>query len=114
MRTGSAMCNSAESPGPRTTSTAPPKTSTRRGSDPRGRTAVAAADLDGPAAPVETSPMGYAGGIANAAPNGKPRIYDASEGTAIDPLLNKSWDLNSSKTVDLPPTKSPGSSKGGN
>ena len=85
-----------------------------RASDPRGRTAVAAADLDGPAAPVESSPIGYGGGVANAAPNGKPRIYDASEGTAIDPLLNKSWDLNSSKTVDLPPTKSPGSSKGGN
>ena len=83
-------------------------------SNPRGRTAVAAADLDGPAAPVEASPIGNANGVANAAPNGKPRIYDASEGTAIDPLLNKGWDLNSSKTVDLPPTKSLGSSRGGN
>ncbi len=113
MRPGSAMSSSAGSPGPRTTSTAPPKTSTRP-PVPRGRTAVAAADLDGPAAPVEASPIGNANGVANAAPNGKPRIYDASEGTAIDPLLNKSWDLNSPKTVDLPPTKSPGSSKGGN
>ena len=62
--------------------------------------------LDGPAAPVEPgagvkSALGYAGAaIANAAPNGKPRILDASEGTALDPLLDKSWDLNSPKTVD--------------
>ena len=27
------------------------------------------------------------------------RIYDASEGTALDPLKDKSWDLNSAKTV---------------
>ena len=26
-------------------------------------------------------------------------IYDASEGTPLDPLLNKTWDLNSPKTV---------------
>ncbi len=32
-------------------------------------------------------------------PNGKTRILDASEGTALDPLLNKSFDLNSSKTI---------------
>ena len=31
--------------------------------------------------------------------NGRPRIIDASEGTALDPLLNKSWDLNSAQTV---------------
>ena len=41
------------------------------------------------------------------------RIYDASEGTAIDPLKDKTWDLNSPKTVpvlamDVPaPAKSP-------
>ena len=29
------------------------------------------------------------------------RIYDASEGTAIDPLRNKTWDLNSPKTVPV-------------
>jgi UPF0755 protein len=34
------------------------------------------------------------------APNGKPRIFDASAGTALDPLLDRSWDLNSPKTVD--------------
>lgn len=33
------------------------------------------------------------------ADQGKRRILDASEGTALDPLLNKSWDLNSAKTV---------------
>jgi UPF0755 protein len=29
------------------------------------------------------------------------RIFDASEGTALDPLKNKTWDLNSPKTVPL-------------
>ena len=29
------------------------------------------------------------------------RIYDASEGTALDPLKNKTWDLNSPKTVPV-------------
>jgi UPF0755 protein len=77
---------------------------TPRAPDARGRV-VAAADLDGPAAPVESSALGYAGGLVNAAPNGKPRIYDASEGTALDPLRDKSWDLNSPKTVDAPPAK---------
>lgn len=77
---------------------------TPRAPDARGRV-VAAADLDGPAAPVESSALGYAGGLVNAAPNGKPRIYDAAEGTALDPLLDKSWDLNSPKSVDAPPAK---------
>ena len=54
---------------------------------------MAANALDGPAEPVESgavgSARGYAGGVVNPAPNGKPRILDASEGTALDPLLNK-------------------------
>ncbi len=29
------------------------------------------------------------------------RIYDASEGTSLDPLKNKTWDLNSPKTVPV-------------
>ena len=29
------------------------------------------------------------------------RIFDASEGTALDPLKNKTWDLNTPKTVPL-------------
>ena len=57
--------------------------------------------LDGPAPPVDNAAMSYAAPTANQAPNGKPRILDASEGTALDPLLDKSWDLNSPKKVDL-------------
>jgi UPF0755 protein len=30
---------------------------------------------------------------------GRPRAFDASEGTALDPLRDKSWDLSSSKTI---------------
>ena len=71
--------------------------------------------LDGPAEPVESgavgSALGYSGALVNPAPNGKPRILDASEGTALDPLLNKTWDLNSPKTVDTPPAKASGRSQ---
>lgn len=71
---------------------------------------MAASDLDGPAAPIESpaGALGYAGPVVNAAPNGKPRIFDAAEGTALDPLLDKSWDLNSAKTVDAPEPKPAG------
>ena len=31
--------------------------------------------------------------------SGRPRIYDASEGTALDPLLNKTYDLSYAKVV---------------
>jgi UPF0755 protein len=72
-----------------------------------------AAGLDGPAAPVESSALGYAGQPVHPAPNGKPRILDASEGTALDPLLNKSWDLNSPKTVDPAYLKTSSPSQGG-
>ncbi len=68
--------------------------------------AAAQGDLDGPAEAVETSgvggPLGYAGVVVNAAPNGKPRIFDAAAGTALDPLREKNWDLNNAQTVDLP------------
>ncbi len=47
------------------------------------------ADVAGPA-PAQASP-----GTAS----GKPRIYDASEGTALDPLLNKTYDLSYAKVV---------------
>jgi UPF0755 protein len=33
------------------------------------------------------------------APNGRPRVVDASEGTPLDPLLNKTYDLNYAKVV---------------
>ena len=39
-----------------------------------------------------SAPMAYAA-------NGRPRIFDASEGTALDPLLNKTYDLTSAKDV---------------
>jgi UPF0755 protein len=32
-------------------------------------------------------------------PSGRPVIIDASEGTALDPLKARNWDLNSAKTV---------------
>jgi UPF0755 protein len=47
---------------------------------------MASADLD-PAA------------LSKPAPNGRPRIFDASEGTALDPLRNTTFDLNYPKVV---------------
>jgi UPF0755 protein len=65
------------------------------------RTVAQGGDLDGPAPAVEDTPLAYSPTTpTNLAPNGKPRILDASEGTALDPLRDKSWDLNSPKTVD--------------
>jgi UPF0755 protein len=76
------------------------------------RSVRAAANLlDGPADPVDSAALAYqpAPAAGAMAPNGKPRIYDASAGTALDPLLDKSWDLNSAKTVD---TSSPSGKNG--
>ena len=58
--------------------------------------------LDGPADPVDPTALAYTPAPApgKMAPNGKPRIFDASAGTALDPLLAKGWDLNSPHTVD--------------
>ena len=41
--------------------------------------------------------------LAVGAPAARPkyRAFDASEGTALDPLRNRSWDLNSAKTVPI-------------
>ena len=47
------------------------------------------ADPDGgalPAGPIKTPPA-------------HPKIYDASENTALDPLRNKTYDLNTAKTI---------------
>jgi UPF0755 protein len=56
---------------------------------PEGRT-------DGPASPGAAS--AFAAGTA--APGGaRPRAFDAVEGTTRDPLLNRSYDLNSPKNV---------------
>ena len=38
-----------------------------------------------------------------AATNGRPRIYDASEGTKLDPLLNKTYDLSYAKVIPALP-----------
>ena len=51
--------------------------------------ATTLADVTGPQ-PTQMSP-----GTAS----GRPRIYDASEGTALDPLLNKTYDLSYAKVV---------------
>ena len=51
--------------------------------------ATTLADVTGPP-PAQVSP-----GTAS----GRPRIYDASEGTALDPLLNKTYDLSYAKVV---------------
>ena len=51
---------------------------------------------------VADAPPGKLARLASASPTGaKPRGFDASEGTALDPLLNKSYDLNSAKTVPI-------------
>jgi UPF0755 protein len=58
-----------------------------------------------------TAPLASGGPVADAAPpaapsgpqpptaSGRPRIYDASEGTKLDPLLNKTYDLSYAKVV---------------
>jgi UPF0755 protein len=57
-----------------------------------GTVTLASATLDTTsAAPVQAPPPGTA--------SGRPRIYDASEGTALDPLLNKTYDLSYAKVV---------------
>jgi UPF0755 protein len=48
-----------------------------------------------PAAAVDVAPAPAAFGTAS----GRPRIYDASEGTPLDPLRNKTFDLSYAKVV---------------
>ena len=57
-----------------------------------GNVTLASTTLDDAAgpAPAQVSP-----GTAS----GRPRIYDASEGTPLDPLLNKTYDLSYAKVV---------------
>lgn len=45
------------------------------------------------------SPAGGPIALAAAPQQARPRAFDASEGTALDPLRDKSWDLTSAKTV---------------
>ncbi len=58
---------------------------------PEGVIGARAGDADGPSA--------AAPGAASNPPQARRRIVDASEGTALDPLRDKSWDLTSAKTV---------------
>ncbi|MDB5649248.1 MAG: mltG, partial [Hyphomicrobiales bacterium] len=53
------------------------------------------ADLSEPAVDPDAQPRPLAMQSQQSAGTGPRRITDASEGTALDPLLNKSWDLNS-------------------
>ncbi len=46
-----------------------------------------------------TSSESDSANLSKFAPNGRPRIYDASEGTPLDPLLNTTYDLNYPKAV---------------
>jgi UPF0755 protein len=66
------------------------------------RLGLAPSDTDLRPLESDRAPLGRAMALQSAGaanPNGPRRILDASEGTALDPLLNKSWDLNSPKTV---------------
>ena len=56
-----------------------------------GTVTLASATLDTSSAAPAQPPPGTA--------SGRPRIYDASEGTALDPLLNKTYDLSYAKVV---------------
>jgi UPF0755 protein len=73
-------------------------------SNPKNR----AADLlDGPAdEPLpsgdQKSVIASAQGAPTGTPPEHPKIYDASEGTPLDPLRQKGWDLNSAKTISGP------------
>ena len=58
------------------------------GTAPLSSTAVADAAM--PAAPASPQPPSA---------SGRPRIFDASEGTRLDPLLNKTYDLSYAKVV---------------
>ncbi len=58
---------------------------------------LAAMDEAGQNDPADAN--GAAMAYTQPAANGRPRILDASEGTALDPLKDKSWDLNSAKNV---------------
>ncbi len=78
--------------------------SANRRAEQRARAAKYGASAGDDVLPADAEPPAMASAFAavrSGAPaaNGAPRIFDASEGTALDPLRNKSWDLNSTKTV---------------
>ena len=45
------------------------------------------------------TPSDGAAPLTQPAPSGRPRIFDASEGTKLDPLLNRTYDLSYAKVV---------------
>ncbi|GAC1548964.1 MAG: hypothetical protein NVS2B5_03640 [Beijerinckiaceae bacterium] len=49
-----------------------------------------------------TGPAKFPTKHAGLLPNGRAPAFDASEGTPLDPLRDKTWDLNSAKTVPAP------------
>ena len=59
------------------------------------------ARTDAGAAPGPAGVSAYAEGAAAPRPGARPRAFDAVEGTPRDPLLNRSYDLNSSKNVPV-------------
>jgi len=64
--------------------------------DQRAREAKYGLGAPGPQTVAADAPTpGSAGPTAS----GRPRIFDASEGTRLDPLLNKTWDLSYAKVV---------------
>ena len=58
-----------------------------------------AGEVDRAAPPETRTEYEAASPTRTAAAEGGPRAFDASEGTPLDPLLNRNWDLSSPKTV---------------
>jgi UPF0755 protein len=70
------------------------------GSDQLPADVVGARDAAPDAARPNSPALGYAGAEAGAPPaSRKPKAFDASEGTPLDPLRDRSWDLTSAKNV---------------
>jgi UPF0755 protein len=63
------------------------------------RARAARLGLSPAAAEVAERPLSFAETRGEPQRNGRPRAFDASEGTALDPLRDRNWDLSSAKTV---------------
>lgn len=87
--------------GPEATETYPVAAKTLAGQRARSARLGLNPILDGPPPPLEAptrEELAVAGQPTAAEPR-RPRAFDASEGTPLDPLRNKSWDLNSPKSI---------------
>ena len=62
---------------------------------------AAAYGLPAPERLASAEPVSEASHEARSAPATRPKIFDASEGTSLDPLLDKTYDLNSAKSVPV-------------